>query len=96
MVPLKPNELKRELSSLAEQHLDRVVFSTGVKNEHDHDSRIDDRCTFSRHSCALTETKVFDSGITATDARPAAAAAASRWPKFDLREAHCTSGWHPH
>ena len=27
-----------------------------------------------------------------SDERPAAAAAASRWPRFDFREVHCTAG----
>ena len=29
-------------------------------------------------------------GPTIREERPAAAAAASRWPRFDLREVHCT------
>ena len=37
-------------------------------------------------SCALTGTIPARSGPATTDARPAAAAAASRWPMFDLRE----------
>ena len=43
-----------------------------------------------RRSCALTGTSASKSDVAARDERPAAAAAASRWPMFALREAHCT------
>ena len=39
-------------------------------------------------SCALTGMIPAKSGPATTDARPAAAAAASRWPMFDFREVH--------
>ena len=41
-------------------------------------------------SCAFTATTPASSGPTARHARPAPAAAASRWPTFDLRDAHRT------
>ena len=42
-------------------------------------------------SCALTATAPAKRGPTISDDRPAAAAAASRWPRFDFREVHCTN-----
>ena len=41
-------------------------------------------------SCALTATAPANRGPTISDDSPAAAAAASRWPRFDFRDAHCT------
>ena len=42
-------------------------------------------------SCAFTATTAAYRGATTNDARPAAAAAASRWPTFDFSDAHCTA-----
>ena len=39
-------------------------------------------------SCALTATTEAISGPTTSDAKPAAAAAGSKWPTFDLRDVH--------
>ena len=50
-------------------------------------SKPDTSGTYPR-SCALTGMIPAKSGPAATDARPAAAAAASRWPMFDFREVH--------
>ena len=41
-------------------------------------------------NCALTATTPAKRGPTISDARPAAAAAASKWPRFDFRDVHCT------
>ena len=50
-------------------------------------SKPDTSGTYPR-SCALTGMIPAKSGPATTDARPAAAAAASRWPMFDFREVH--------
>ncbi len=39
-------------------------------------------------NCALTATTEAIEGPTISDARPAAAAAGSRWPTFDFRDVH--------
>ena len=39
-------------------------------------------------NCALTATTETISGPTTSDARPAAAAAGSRWPTFDFSDVH--------
>ena len=39
-------------------------------------------------NCAFTATTEAISGPTTSDARPAAAAAASKWPTFDFRDVH--------
>ena len=44
-----------------------------------------------RRSCALTATTPASRGPATSDARPAAAAAASRWPRFDLSDAQRTT-----
>ena len=44
-----------------------------------------------RRSCALTATRPARSGPATSDDSPAAAAAASRWPRFDLRDVHSAS-----
>ena len=104
MVPLKPNELRRD-STLPLPRTARGSTSTGIRNDLDDTS--DDRCAFSLEapgplerttrdaqfqnprSCALTATTLADRGTTTRDARPAAAAAASRWPTFDFSDAQC-------
>ena len=47
MVPLNPNELRRELPDLEDLHHDRTVTSAGVWNDDARDDKIDDRCAFS-------------------------------------------------
>ena len=97
MVPLNPNELRRET-------LDAVMrgtTSTGIWNGFD--DTIDDRCAFSLRknkmtmdvnartyprNCAFTAITEAISGPTTSDARPAAAAAGSKWPTFDFSDVH--------
>ena len=43
-------------------------------------------------SCALIATTPAKRGPMISDERPAAAAAASKWPRFDLRDVHWTDG----
>jgi hypothetical protein len=82
IVPLNPNELSREpLDSVV-----RGTTSTGIWNGYD--DTIDDRCAFSPLSWALIATAEAIRGPTTNDARPAAAAAGSKWPTFDLRDVH--------
>jgi hypothetical protein len=82
MVPLNPNELSRE----PRDDVVRDTTSTGIWNGFD--DTIDDRCAFSPRSCAFTATIEAISGPTTSDARPAAAAAGSKWPTFDFRDVH--------
>ena len=99
MVPLNPNELKRELFDA----LVRKATSTGIWNGFD--DTIDDRCAFNLRenkittyvkntgdtyprSCAFTATTDAINGPTTSEARPAAAAAGSKWPTFDFRDVH--------
>ena len=98
MVPLNPNELRREpLNAVV-----RGATWTGIWNGFD--DTIDDRCAFSLRenkmtikcktqetyprSCALTATAEAIRGPTTSDAKPAAAAAGSKWPTFDFRDVH--------
>ena len=98
MVPLNPNELSRDPLDTVR----RGATSTGIWNGFD--DTIDDRCAFSLRenkmtmyvktqgtyprSCALTATTDAISGPTTSDARPAAAAAGSKWPTFDFSDVH--------
>jgi hypothetical protein len=98
MVPLNPNELSRELFDAVV----RGSTSAGIWNGLD--DTIDDRCAFSLRknisdnvcemqgtyprSCALTATTEAISGPTTSEARPAAAAAGSKWPTFDFSDVH--------
>ena len=98
IVPLNPNELKREpLDAVV-----REITSTGIWNGFD--DTIDDRCAFSLcenkmtmfvklqgtypRNCAFTATIEANRGPTTSDARPAAAAAGSKWPTFDFSDVH--------
>ena len=100
MVPLNPNELSREpLKAVV-----RAITSTGIWNGFDDtiDDRCafslnkeymsDDICLKSQETyprnCALTATTEAISGPTTSDARPAAAAAGSKWPTFDFSDVH--------
>ena len=100
MVPLKPNELRRDvLCASPSMCYDRVVASTGMQNDDRRDDATDDTWAFNLRksireythkkarisaakagprSCALTTTMPVESVPTASEARPAAAAAASR------------------
>ena len=107
MVPLKPNELRRDvLGASPYQSATRAVASTGMRNDDATDDATDDTWAFNLRadvhdpstrispkraylsylsaakagprSWALTVTMPVESGPTASEARPAAAAAASR------------------
>ena len=98
MVPLNPNELRREPLDVVV----REVTSIGIWNGFD--DTIDDRCAFSLRknkmkmfvkqketyprNCAFTATTEAISGPATSDARPAVAAAGSKWPTFDFRDVH--------
>ena len=103
MVPLNPNELSREGQFASP---DRGSTSPGMRNDPDDAidarcafslSRIGARflhqanSNTNRRSCALTATTLASNGPATSDDRPAAAAAASRWPRFDLRDAQRTT-----
>ena len=100
MVPLNPNELSREEAFASP---DRGSTSPGMRNDPDDaiDARcafsLSRTCAHfflqaisntHRRSCALTATMPASSGPATSDDSPAAAAAASRWPRFDLRDVH--------
>ena len=102
MVPLNPNELSRA-AAVASPHrgstspgmrndpddaIDakctfslRAIHLVSRASPFEH-ARVD------RRSCALTASTPASRGPATSDARPAAAAAASRWPRFDLSDAH--------
>ena len=100
MVPLKPNELSREAAFASP---DRGSTSPGMRNDPNDTidarcafslSRVGARflhqanSNTNRRSCALTATTLASNGPATSDDRLAAAAAASRWPRFDLRDVH--------
>jgi len=43
-------------------------------------------------NCALMATCAAPRGVSISEERPAAAAAASKWPMFDFNEVHCAFG----
>jgi hypothetical protein len=59
-----------------------------MRNDDRREDTTDDRWAFNRRSCALTTTIPTKSGPATNDERPAAAAAASKWPMFDFSDAH--------
>ena len=99
MVPLNPNELSREpLDDVV-----RGATSTGIWNGLNdtiddkcafslHKNVIKGYIYITQEtyprSWALTATVEAISGPTTSDARPAAAAAGSKWPTFDFRDVH--------
>ena len=85
IVPLKPNELNRPSDDTSEV-LNRSTSSTGIQNQACGEATSDDRCALIRRSCVLGETEFCVSGTTKTNDRPAAAAHASKWPMFPLRD----------
>ena len=97
MVPLNPNELRREPLKFVV----RGTTSTGIWNGFD--DTIDVKCAFSLRenemttyantrpsprSGALTAKEKPTSAPATSDARPAAAAAGSKWPTFDFSDVH--------
>jgi hypothetical protein len=82
MVPLKPNELRRDVRCPGlpptPDCSQSATVSVGIRNDDRLDDTIDDKWAFNPRNCALTATIAVRSGPVTSAARPAAAAAASR------------------